>query len=384
MWAKETATAHRHLASMIIFTRIRPRDYDTNFPKACLLRKKTNRSYNPNAASRYDVFPKLADHDYFPYAEAGLSISTLDEDSIHQLIAERLQCRINRDFDRADAIQQKLNDAHVHLDDLRKLWRCDGKRFPHDGKEYTYATNAGPIISGMPEEKITQLIRERFCCRISRDFETADQIQATLLDAGVFVNDNDRTWRADGESFSGERQRVDNALGGRNVERIPVGGAKRNPPRNAFGFLEHNYQRAEAAGESISPLSEAEIHRLIEERLRYKMNHDYDRADAIHKELIAANVQLDDKNRLWRSDGKRFATGVYDYDYAPDAGRITSTMPFQKIRMLLRERLTCRFNQEWNKADSIRAELNQAGVFVSDREKLWRADGKPFPKHRQT
>jgi hypothetical protein len=140
-------------------------------------------------------------HGYTLHKLASASLSPLREEVIHHLIAERNHCRVNRDFTRADIIHQQLMDAHVQLDDRRKLWRPDGIRFLPDGYEYKYAPNAGPSISLMPEEVIKELIGERFGRKISYDFTTADVIEAELKEAKVYVNDADRLWRADGKSL---------------------------------------------------------------------------------------------------------------------------------------------------------------------------------------
>jgi hypothetical protein len=172
-------------------------------------------STNPAKSGRFGATNAVEDfgptgHDYTLYDKAGKSISPLKEDSIHELIAERLRCKLSRDFQRADEIKLELNDAHVQVDDTNKLWRSDGKRFTIAGvHDYTYAPDAGPINSTMGETEIKELIRERVACKFSRDFTTADNIKAELEDAGVFVNDTDRLWRADGESFSRGNSRDD-------------------------------------------------------------------------------------------------------------------------------------------------------------------------------
>ena len=94
------------------------------------------------------------------------------------------------------------------LDDDNKFWRSDGKHFAR-GHDYKYAPDAGPIKSNLGEEEINELISERLDCKFRRDFNTADDIKAELEDAGVFINDSERLWRADGEAFSRGRPRDD-------------------------------------------------------------------------------------------------------------------------------------------------------------------------------
>jgi cysteinyl-tRNA synthetase len=81
-------------------------------------------------ATREDL--GLMGHGYSLYKNAGKSITPLPEDSMHELILERMQCKKTGDFTRADLIQQELIDAYVELDDRKKLWRADGIRFVRD------------------------------------------------------------------------------------------------------------------------------------------------------------------------------------------------------------------------------------------------------------
>lgn len=46
---------------------------------------------------------------------------------------------------------------------------------------------------------------------------------------------------------------------------------------------------------------------------------------------------------------------------------------------MLAERSRAKFGRDFEKADSIQAELNDEGVFVHDVLKEWRADGVPYP-----
>ena len=50
-------------------------------------------------------------------------------DEIDALLAERLQCKFRRDFQRADALQEELFSMGVRVHDGLKLWRDDGGGF---------------------------------------------------------------------------------------------------------------------------------------------------------------------------------------------------------------------------------------------------------------
>jgi hypothetical protein len=148
-------------------------------------------------------------HVYQLCDDAGPSISPLSDDEIHKLIAERWQCKLNRDFARADELRKELETNDVSIDDANKLWRSDGVRiFFSVGRnkkfEYTYAPDAGPSEADLTDEEVAKLLAERQDCRFNRDFNAADRIRADLEGAGVQIDDENRMWRADGKPFSSD------------------------------------------------------------------------------------------------------------------------------------------------------------------------------------
>jgi cysteinyl-tRNA synthetase len=150
-------------------------------------------------------------HDYQLCDDAGPSISPLSNDEIHNLIAERLHCKLNRKFYRADEIKQELVAKDVAIDDHNKLWRADGVRIDFAGGRsasfaYTYAPDAGPSRATMTDDEVVSLLADRQECRHSRNFHGADCIRIDLLEAGVEIDDENRMWRADGKSFKSESQ----------------------------------------------------------------------------------------------------------------------------------------------------------------------------------
>lgn len=68
-------------------------------------------------------------HDYRESRDAGPSVSSLSMDEINAMLAERLQCKMTRDFDNADRIKDELEDKGVYVHDKLKEWRADGAMF---------------------------------------------------------------------------------------------------------------------------------------------------------------------------------------------------------------------------------------------------------------
>lgn len=90
-------------------------------------------------------------HDYTQSAPTNNSIFTLNE--IHSLLSQRLQSKLNGDYETADDIQRQLIDGGVYVHDKLREWRGDGKPYPsiHDGGRST-RSNRGRNIDEHNEE----------------------------------------------------------------------------------------------------------------------------------------------------------------------------------------------------------------------------------------
>jgi hypothetical protein len=193
-------------------------------------------------------------HDYQFAGQPGTS--GVDENKVNSLIAQRLQCKMSRDFDTADRIRDDLRAMGVWVDDKQMIWRSDhggkhgdrdrggsddqhvtvgpsgmglnqlmragcqatggggggggggfggggfggggggGGRFGPSGHDYQFAGQPG--TSGVDENKVNSLIAQRLQCKMSRDFDTADRIRDDLRAMGVEVDDKVRTWACAG------------------------------------------------------------------------------------------------------------------------------------------------------------------------------------------
>jgi hypothetical protein len=148
-------------------------------------------------------------HNYQLCEDAGPSISPLSENEIHNLIAERLWCRLKGEYVRADDIKVELMAKDVAIDDLKKVWRADGVGFESSTKlkhTYTYAPDAGPSQADLTDEEVVELLADRQKCRDNHEFDDADLIRSNLFEAGVQIDDKNRWWRADGKSFRSENR----------------------------------------------------------------------------------------------------------------------------------------------------------------------------------
>ena len=119
------------------------------------------------------------------------------------MIAERLQCKLNRQFRDADEIQAQLMAENVFVDDGRKEWRADGQqqqqqqqkrqqtnrndRFGKNKKEWSPSELS---MVTEDEDEIIRLIEERSQCKMERNYDRADDIRDELLEVyNVKVDD---------------------------------------------------------------------------------------------------------------------------------------------------------------------------------------------------
>jgi cysteinyl-tRNA synthetase len=381
---RESSTLHRNAITDDSNKQAALDDGDHNAPLSPMVRK-----FGPRG------------HDYTYAAYAGPSISPMSEAEIDKLLSMRLQEKMVRNYEAADTIRKKLNDAAVYVLDKRKEWRADGLLFDYGVQKYNglerdetvargssehhyiQTPGAGPIqCPTLSSDEIHKLLEERHRARISRDFARADQIREELTSEGVTINDKTKEWRADGVLYS-----VGTGFSGSPNDKDRAG---KSGSRRIFGVNGHDYNLAPEAGPPTTVLSEKEIHQLLAERLKFRVLRDFVNADRIKEELADQGVFVDDRNKLWRADGIEFENDGYlgksrdfgprghDYTLAPDAGPNTGNLPENLIHELLKERLQAKMARDFVRADHIRGILKDEGVYVDDGSRQWRADNVNF------
>ncbi len=288
-------------------------------------------------------------HDY-ECGNSDSSQSGMSVDEIDAILAERLQCKFRRDFQRADALQEELFSMGVRVHDGLKLWRDDGGGFGdemgrnakagrqrnsrQDRATYTMDADSDEVDD---EEKleIEKLVAQRLEAKFDRDYATADQIREQLQnDFDVKVDDRKRKWSVGDKPFQGA------------------------PDLNA------PYTRR--GGGEVEDV--AKVEELVEERADAKARRDYAAADAIRDQLNAMGISVDDRSREWR---------VADAPYARARGD-SADVDVATIEELVNERSRAKLAAEYDTADSIRDRLrNEFGVSVDDRVREWVVDGAP-------
>jgi cysteinyl-tRNA synthetase len=297
-------------------------------------------------------------HDYQLAQGAGPNTSSLTEEEIHALLAERLEYKLNRQFRDADAIQEELIQAGVHVHDGTKEWRADGEslvgneremsNYVGGGRKQLYQQSPHSLATNDADE-IQDLVNQRMDAKKARAYRDADELRDVLrADYNVEINDKLKQWS--------------------------VGGDFGIPTRD------RNY--------AISPDSEVpenanEIQQLVEERNEARKVRDFDTADAIRDELLDQNVMVDDKLCQWAVGG-RFSTGSVGGDFRiPTRDRNYAISPdsevpenANEIQQLVEERNEARKARDFDTADAIRDELLDQNVMVDDKLCQWAVGGR--------
>lgn len=267
----------------------------------------------------------------------------IDLDEINRLIFERNEARSEMRFEEADAIRDELMRGHgVRLFDNERAWRSGqtptprgmrltthnrrgggggggDRREPRDGEsggkrnfdfgprghDYVLSADAGPNASPYDEDEIHVHIAERLQAKLVHDFAKADKIQAQLMDAGVFMQDRRKEWRADGQAYANDYAKPRNGYGGGsrgNGGGYGGGGGSRDRTSN------RSQGRGAYVQAARSPPTEfvKEIQALVEERSEAKRTRNFEHADDIRDDLKSIyNVHVDDKLRQWQVGGPR-------------------------------------------------------------------------------
>mmetsp|Transcript_27375 Transcript_27375/g.41219 ORF Transcript_27375/g.41219 Transcript_27375/m.41219 type:complete len:649 (+) Transcript_27375:52-1998(+) len=325
--------------------------------------------------------------------------SSVDEGVIYDLLEQRSTAKRSRDFDTADAIRDDLlHNYAVGVDDRSKTWRsgCSasgsgmrfggggggrggprgGRRgrkerdFGPNGHDYEQSTDAGPNTSSLSEGEIHGLLAQRLQAKMSRNFEIADGIQMDLIDAGVFVHDGMKEWRSDGVAYG------------------DIGGG-RGPGRTRGSYSDRNrpYVKSSHSGD-VDGSDDTTIDALVMERAKFKIQRDFDKADAVREGLRTKfNVIIDDRLREWSVGGdfgeehnmqREMAEKFANRGYAKSSFSLPVDEDNEEtIQALVTERAGLKGQRNYEEADAIRDDLGaRFDVVINDKLKEWSIGGR--------
>jgi cysteinyl-tRNA synthetase len=318
-----------------------------NFKEADLIKDKLFSEYGVMISDKERKWRSgfLNGHDYKLSDYSGPNISTLSEPEIHQRIAYRFWCKLNRKFAEADEIQSDLEKLGIYFHDGRKEWRADGKPYFHKNDHY-FPTMKEPKSENTDKlNEIEKLINQRWTAKQVRNFEEADSIQKVLNERfKVFINDKTGEWRF-----------------------------KDNPSNISYG---NSQGVIKMAASSLPSDKVDEIQALVNERDAARKLRDFQTADNILVHLFNTyGVQVEDKLRQWsvggefESDISRKKEWTYhrlDIDNLSEEAERT-------IHELLLERDIAQNAKNYDEADRIRNRLfREFAVRLYDKKREWK------------
>ena len=197
-------------------------------------------------------------------------VCTLPESEIHDLIRTRMECKFARDYVQADDIEATLSRAGVEVHDGFKEWRADGdawsrsnrndRESPRGPKEYTQR-GVGLGLTEEQIETVTDLVRERSEAKADYDYPLADSIFDRLrTEFNVNVDDRAGQW----------------------------------------AVLSEEYVMSEETAFVPEKSVQAEIGKMLGERVLARKRRDFDLADDIREKLLTDYiVEIDDQRKEW-------------------------------------------------------------------------------------
>jgi len=315
-------------------------------------------------------------HDYNLSGDAGPNQTSLSDEEIHGLIAERLQAKLSRDFNTADRIQSELLQSGVYVHDGMKEWRADGVPFgdfegrggrpgktagSYSDRNRPYAKSAYSLEFGGDEQEIADLVAERTKFKTIRDYNNADRIREDLLDRfDVHIDDRIREWSIGG-NFGNEH----------NQQRAMSQAMK------SRGYVK---SRSSA---NLSPEDEEYVQNKVDERSEAKKSRDFDLADSIRDDLLDEyNVVIQDKLRQW-SVGGDFGDDMpgnrRNASYVRRGGGDLSDEDVAVITSMIEERSQAKRDRDFDIADDIRDSLREKyEISIDDRSREWRVDSDDY------
>mmetsp|Transcript_378 Transcript_378/g.818 ORF Transcript_378/g.818 Transcript_378/m.818 type:complete len:472 (-) Transcript_378:192-1607(-) len=144
-----------------------------------------------------------------PRGTAYAAASSGDDAQMLELLKQRYEARLQRDFATSDRVRDLLAAIGVTTDDRAKVWRHrDGRSGRLEGPDFlsppAYAAAAGgyggaAVAAYLSDTDIHDQLTAREQARMAKDFMLADEIRRTLNACGVTVCDRTKTWTsADG------------------------------------------------------------------------------------------------------------------------------------------------------------------------------------------
>ena len=267
-------------------------------------------------------------HGYRRADDGSVVINETDALSLHALIFERVLCRRDRAFQRADDLRKQLREAGVAVNDSENTYRI----LPRAPTTHDYQRVDDGTVQMNPNDQaqLDDLLFQRMTAKKKRDYDAADKVQALLRAAGVFVDDRARTYEI----------------------RPP------RPPRQEP--TTHDYRRDDDGTVVVNAPEQAQLDDLLFQRMMAKKKRDYDAADRVQQLLREAGVYVDDRARTYEVRPPRTVKPekVYSRSVEDDSNIALAPNDYEQLVQRLTARQRAVRHRDWSSARAIRDELD--------------------------
>ncbi len=337
-------------------------------------------------------------HDYIQIG-SGIdeTVCHLELHEIHSLLAQRLEFKLIRKFDKADEIQARLYENGIRVHDKLKQWRGDGGIFADiegmlSNKEYTMNQYSEVIEDMVTLDIIKETVSQWDVMKKKANYNEADRIRALLWDQyRVAVDDKSRTFSYGGDfGPNGTFRWTDDG---------PINPRKKKEQKQKDWRKVGMYTQSKLSEELDDVNDEEEVWNLIHDRLEARRVKDFDVADLIKDHLYTEyRISVDDQLRQWSvggkfedvetetlrshspttADGKLKSSFVRVYNLRGGKGHLSEKeVALVEAMIKRRSEEMARYNQQ--AAESIRNGLkNKFYVIIDDVNGEWHVRGNDF------
>ena len=307
----------------------------------------------------------------------------VDVAAVNALIAQRVRARTTKDFDAADAIiGLLLSRHHVIINDTDNTWKTGTKReikkrpknaYPGQARQahntFKLCPDSGPNTSTLSDDQVVNMVAERRQAQRDRDFKTADRIRYDLKNAGVYVEDGLKEWRADGVPF--------NSVGSHRGHTTSSASAIVSLVRSAYSLPLNGEDQTLA------------VENLLAQRTKFKSGGDYEKSDSIRDRLFETySIRIDDRLGEWSVGGNfgdefnsHWATTTESrtsrqYVKSATSEELPSAADEEYVQSKIDERMRAKRTRNYHLSDSIRDDLyRDFDVTIHDKINEWSVGG---------
>jgi cysteinyl-tRNA synthetase len=233
-------------------------------------------------------------HDYKISPDAGPNTSTLSDEDVVSMIADRRLAQRDRDFNEADNIRHLLKQQGVYVEDGLKEWRADGIPFGAGGSHRGHASTSPTSLvrsdyslSLLNDEDdtliVNNLLAQRQKFKSGGNYEKADSIRDGLFETyNIRIDDRLGEWSVGG-NFGDEHN---------------------SHWATTSSVQSRGYEKSATSEDLLSAADQEYVQAKVDERMRAKRTRNYELSDSIRDDLFRMfDVTIHDKINEWSVGG---------------------------------------------------------------------------------